>query len=380
MTATEPRSLLRKFQLVALAAAKTATLCLLRLRCSPLEIIERIIDFLHAAKNALLACALVSRATLPTSCFHLRALLPVLPEVWAERCHKVTTATLLADGGTLYGTNECVYYDGRQGAKMEKVLRISCAQIEVLESHDMLLILSGRRLLKAPLHLAVGPRAHYGQLQDRLEVLSSDVSFFQVGDHVGKRVVCIVNAGRFTSHFAVLEAVHRDGTAKLAPFRSFYLPEHARSVHIWNKTIGASLKNNGFQCVDPTSLMTFPLPVATQARPEPEDAGPRKCRAMFRADDARFLLCYDRCAFFMDKAGLSAEHEFALRWNKGESAKQFAFVAPFLLVFVPNAMQVWRIDSGEKVQTVWSEGMQMVCATPRVLVRMGDGRIVRLQM
>jgi hypothetical protein len=63
-------------------------------------------------------------------------------------------------------------------------------------------------------------------------------------------------------------------------------------VHIWNKTIGASLRT-GFQCVDPLSLVTFPVPVGP-ALPTSDD---KKCRAMFRVDE-RFLLCYDRAFHF----------------------------------------------------------------------------------
>ncbi|KAJ7698900.1 hypothetical protein B0H17DRAFT_315317 [Mycena rosella] len=72
----------------------------------------------------------------------------------------------------------------------------------------------------------------------------------------------------------------------------------------WNKTIGAA-RCTGFQCVDPLSLVTFPVPVG----PAPLD-DPR--RAMFRVDE-HFLLCYDRCAFFVDKAGASSERAFGRR-------------------------------------------------------------------
>jgi hypothetical protein len=140
-----------------------------------------------------------------------------------------------------------------------------------------------------PLYLATSNTP--ALLYRRLVVLSSDASFFQVGDHAGKRVVCIVHAGRFSSHFKLMEVVEAPpgaGTYTLRLLRSFYLPDRARSVHIWNKTIGAGLRR-GFQCVDPLSLVTFPVPVGP-ATPVPDD---KKCRAMFRVDE-RFLLCYDR--------------------------------------------------------------------------------------
>lgn len=111
-----------------------------------------------------------------------------------------------------------------------------------------------------------------------------------MGDHAGKRVVvCVVHAGRFSSHFKLMEVVDTSdaGTFALQHLRSFYLPDRARSVHIWNKTVGVGLRS-GFQCVDPLSLVTFPVPVGPPS-PTYED---KKCRAMFRVGE-RFLLCYD---------------------------------------------------------------------------------------
>nr|GAT47370.1 predicted protein [Mycena chlorophos] len=348
----------------------------------PIELFERIVDFLFNDKESLLACTLVCRAWLPTSRYHLLQLLPVLPDVLTTSNHRLNTAVLLAEDTTMYGTPDGIYV-ARDHGELVRFLKLPCAQIDALESHDMLFILSGRRLFIGPLHLAVGPHANPAQLHNHLEVISTDASFFKIGYHTGKHVLCIVNARHFSSHFKVLEAAHRPTNTpsnNLHPFRSFYLPDYARSVHIFNKTMGAALRS-GFQCVDPLSLVTFPVPVSSQAASAPEDAastGPRKCRAMFRVD-ARFLLCFDRCAFFIDKAGASSEHDFALRWT--DSAKQFALAnSQLLLVFVPGRMHVWGLDTGALVQTVvGGEGMQMLCASPRVLIRMGDGRVVRLK-
>ncbi|KAJ7698898.1 CNH domain-containing protein [Mycena rosella] len=155
-----------------------------------------------------------------------------------------------------------------------------------------------------------------------------------------------------------------------SPARPYALPRAAHSVHIWNKTIDAALRP-GFQCVDPLSLVTFPVPVG----PAPLDDPPRKPRAMFRVDE-RFLLCYDRCAFFMDKAGSSSERAFALRW--ADAAKQFALHYPYLLAFTGAGMHAWRVDLGARVQTVHGAGIRLLAAAPRIVVKLGDGRVVAL--
>ncbi|KAF7356432.1 CNH domain-containing protein [Mycena venus] len=338
----------------------------------PTEIFERILDFLHADKNALISCSVVCRDWFPTSRYHLfTGLLPVVPVALGENCHKVNTAVALAGDSLLYGTNNGIYLSRNRA--LTRVLKLpAVSQIDALETQDLLLVVSGRRLLVGPLSLATSSTP--ALLHSRLIVLSSDTSFFQVGDHAGKRVVCIVHAGRFSSHFKLMEVVEAPaggGTHTLQHLRSFYLPDRARSVHIWNKTIGAGLRS-GFQCVDPLSLVTFPVPV-DPAPPVPDD---KKCRAMFRVDE-RFLLCYDRCAFFMDKAGTSYEADFAIRWE--EPTKQFALAAPYLLAFSATGLHVWRIDSGVHAQTVHGANIRLLSAAPRILVKMADGRILALR-
>ncbi|KAJ7255434.1 hypothetical protein B0H12DRAFT_1287893 [Mycena haematopus] len=314
-------------------------------RCQllPTEIFERILDFLYADKNALLSCSLVCRDWFPTSRFHLYTLLPVIPVAVGETCHKVNTAIALTDNAWLYGTNNGVFLS-RNGA-LVKVLKLpAVTQIDALQSHDLLLVLSGRRLLAGPLHLTTSNTP--ALLHARLTILSSDTSFFQVGDHAGKRVVCIVHAGRFSSHFKLLEVPapnpSQSNPHTLQHLRSFYLPDRARSVYIWNSIISAGLRTAGFQ----------------------------KCRAMFRAN-GRYLLCYDRCAFYIDKTGTSFEAEFAIRWD--EPAKQFAHAPPYLLAFTPAGLHVWHTDTGARVQMVHSAGIRLLSAGPRILVRMGHG-------
>ncbi|KAJ7300882.1 CNH domain-containing protein [Mycena albidolilacea] len=337
----------------------------------PTEIFERILDFLHADTQALISCSTVCHEWLPTSRYHLCTLLPVWPLALGQNCHKVNTAVALTGDSLLYGTNNGIYLSHNRA--LAKVLKLpAVSQIDALQSHDLLLVLSGQRLLVGPLHLATSSTP--ALLYRRLTVVSSDTSFFQVGDHAGKRVVCIVHSGRFSSHFKLMEVVESPagaGTHTLRHLRSFYLPDRARSVHIWNKTIGASLRT-GFQCVDPLSLVTFPVPVGP-ALPTFDD---KKCRAMFRVDE-RFLLCYDRCAFYMNKAGTSFEADFAIRWE--EPAKQFALAAPYLLAFAATGLRVWRIDNGVHAQTVHGANIRLLSAEPRILVKMGDGRILALR-
>ncbi|KAJ7019799.1 CNH domain-containing protein [Mycena alexandri] len=336
----------------------------------PTEIFERIVDFLHADKTALISCSTVCRDWFTSSRYHLYTLLPVIPVSMGEDCHKVNTAVALTGNCLLYGTNNGVYLS--RNRTLVKVLKLpAVSQLDIVETHNLLLVLSGRRLLIGPLHLATGGDS--ALLYRRLVPCSSDASFFQVGTMQTKHIVCVVHAGRFSSHFKLMEIVDTSdaGTFTLQHLRSFYLPDRARSVHIWNKTVGAGLRS-GFQCVDPLSLVTFPVPVGPPS-PMYED---KKCRAMFRVGE-RFLLCYDRCAFYMDKAGTSFEAAFTIRWDN--PAKQFALAAPYLLAFTDIGLQVWRTDSGARAQTVYGTGIRLLSAAPRIVIKMGDGRVIAIR-
>ena len=62
----------------------------------PTEIFERIIDFLHSDKNALVSCSLVCTAWYPTTRYHLLTLLPLVPVAQGYNCCKVNTAVALS--------------------------------------------------------------------------------------------------------------------------------------------------------------------------------------------------------------------------------------------------------------------------------------------
>ncbi|KAJ7656261.1 CNH domain-containing protein [Mycena polygramma] len=339
----------------------------------PIEIFEWIIDFLHRDKNTLVACSMVCRNWFPTSRYHLYTLCPLIPLAWGENCPNITTAVVLDSDSMLYGTNDGVYLS-RNGT-LVKVLKLpAVSQIGVLKNHNLLLVLSGRRLCIESLSLAISSTP--ALLRQRLDLrqISSNANFFQVGEHAGKRVVCIVHEVRYSSLLKLMEIVEIPagaGTYTLRLLHSFDLDDRAHSVHIGNETIGVGLPA-GFRCVDPESLVSFPLPVA----PALPVYGRQKCRAIFRVDE-RFLLCYDRCAFFTDKAGISFEATFAIRWV--DNARQFALSPPHLLAFTRAGLHAWHIDTGICVQTVRGPGIRLLSAAPRIVIKMGDGRIVALR-
>ncbi|KAJ7509903.1 CNH domain-containing protein [Mycena galericulata] len=338
----------------------------------PTEIFERIIDFLHTDKSALISCSTVCRSWFPTSRYHLYNL-PVIPVALGDfdGCTKVNTAAALEGGTILYGTNDGIY-SHRDGALVRLVKMPAVSQIEVLEAQGMLFFLSGRTLMVVPLRFATGP-PNPPLFARRLSSLSTKASFFKVGTHAGRPAVCIVTTGPYNTQFKLMHAVAgaQDDDHRLQAYRAFYLPDRTRSVHIGNRVIGAALRA-GFQCVDPLTLATFPVPVVPVQRAEDS-----QCRVMFRVSE-RFLLCYDRCAFYMDKAGVSSEGEFAIRWP--DSAKQFALAPPYLLAFTLSGLHAWHIESGACVQSVRGGGIRLLATEPRVIVQMGpgDGRVLAL--
>lgn len=52
---------------------------------------------------------------------------------------------------------------------------------------------------------------------------------------------------------------------------------------------------------------------------------------------------------------------------------------PYLLAFMGTGMRAWRIDSGALVQVVRGSGIRLLATAPRILVKLGDGRVVALE-
>ncbi|KAJ7151599.1 CNH domain-containing protein [Mycena filopes] len=336
----------------------------------PTEIFERIIDFLHSDKAALISCSLVSRNWFPSSRYHLYTLLPIIPTAIREECPQANCAVALSNGSLLYGTKDGLYLS-RDGTLVRLLQMPEVSQVEVLEPHNMLFIHCKKiHMLIGPLHLALTGDAEALRTQLLFYRPSSNLSgFFQLGRYEGKPVVCIVLGGQTANRFDLVEIVESEDPAAPSTLRSmmhFHLYGHASSVQIWDASIGiATVSPESVLCVNP--------------RDRSGTLHHSGCRAMFRLG-TRFLMCYSHYASYSNAEGTSAEAAIAIQWE-GE-VNRFVLAAPYLLTFTDLGLHAWHIPTGVRIQTFRGTDIRLLSAasdTRRLVVKMGDGRIVVLR-
>ncbi|KAJ7820024.1 CNH domain-containing protein [Mycena olivaceomarginata] len=72
-----------------------------------------------------------------------------------------------------------------------------------------------------------------------------------------------------------------------------------------------------------------------------------------------FLLCYDECAFYVNRTGRRARKEFLVCWDGTPTG--FALCPPYILAFTSSCVEVWHIETGAQVQVIPGVNVQLLC-------------------
>ncbi|KAG5457853.1 MAG: CNH domain-containing protein, partial [Olpidium bornovanus] len=228
------------------------------------------------------------------------------------------------------GTDDGLYVNGadepqsfRRAIELERV-----SQVEVVEESSSVFALSRGELLSFDLDAL---EFHESTASKRPQRISSHVTFFRVGECLGRKLVCAVKSTSLSSTVKVMEPVvdsrykkSTPGFAKLLMrgtndnlkvFKEFYIPSEATSVDFLRKKLCVGC-TKGFEIVDLDSLKT-------QGFLDPEDENLKFVAdrvnvvpiTIFRIDDSHFLLCYDLFAFYVDKTGHRAKGNWFIVWE-----------------------------------------------------------------
>ncbi|KAJ7117583.1 CNH domain-containing protein [Mycena epipterygia] len=322
------------------------------------EIYELIIDHLREDKRALLACNLVSRSWVPRSkCLLLELMIcrPV-PLVSHGGFGKITCAVPYRRGSSdeiIYGTTDGVYRGSKDGSRPRLLSIHDVSQIEILPDVDLFLCLAGGVFLTMSLSTL-----NSGTHQDTdVSRISKHVSFFSVYRSAAageSHRVCVLKSSSLSGTIKVFDvtvSANQQLISTLLNAQEFYIPRETHSVRFLSRTrLAATLKkgHGGFEMVDLTTL-------ETQSLLDPDDAAldfvrkKVKPMAVFRVSDV-FLLCYDKCGFYIDRRGSMARTDQLLRWNVPPIA--FALHEPYVLAFCEMQVEVWNIETMEMVQRI----------------------------
>ncbi|KAG8933109.1 RHO1 GDP-GTP exchange protein 2 [Tulasnella sp. 408] len=224
---------------------------------------------------------------------------------------KLSCAVPLGDGHRIaYGAESGVFLTdlrGRPGLPRWALTLPDVKQVDVLADCELLVVLSQRSVMTIPLDSLDAPDRTVGL--KRAKKVASNTSFFKIGTHLGRTLLCVVNARALPSTIKLLEpnaqairaknkssfrSLFLGGNSTFRVFKEFDIPVKATSVHF----LGAKLCvgcAEGFQIVDLDTLDIKPLL-------DPADSALEFVRmglghntpptAIYRNGD-EFLLCYD---------------------------------------------------------------------------------------
>ncbi|KAJ2903373.1 hypothetical protein MKZ38_010038 [Zalerion maritima] len=264
------------------------------------------------------------------------------------------------DGGRklIYGTSNGIFVSDRK-VKDQKPRRVidaaDVSQIDVLEEYSLLLVLTNKTLVSYSLN-SLDPNEQ--TLAKRPKKIQSHCTFFKTGICLGRHLVCAVKPSALSSTLKVYEptdAMSKKGKPKglnkmfgtshdeLKPFKEFYIPGEASSVHFLKSKLCVACAR-GFEVVSLETLETQALldqaDTSLDFVARKEGAKPIHIERL----NGEFLLNYSEFSFFVNRNGWRARPQWRLDWEG--SPTNFALSYPWILAFEPNFIELRHIDTG----------------------------------
>jgi RHO1 GDP-GTP exchange protein 1/2 len=268
------------------------------------------------------------------------------------------------DGGRklVIGTDFGVYLTERKpkdaSIKPKRILDYKLVtQLEVLEQHQILIVLSDKAVYTLPLEALdenEGPAA-----PSKRGRRICHANYINAGMCNGQTLVCCVKSSSLSSTVKVYEPMDsmtkgkkKSGLAKmlasgqevLKPYKEFYIPMESNSIHFLRSKLcvgGAK----GFEIVSLETLETQSL--LDQADTSLDFVVKREnVKPIYiERNTAEFLLCYNDFSFYVNKNGWRARGDWKILWEGNPNA--FAtWGEKYILAFEPEFIEIRASDTG----------------------------------
>lgn len=282
------------------------------------------------------------------------------------------------------------------------------SQIDVLEQHQILLVLADKVMYSYPLD-ALDPEDNQPTPSKRGRKICH-ANYFNAGMCNGQLLVCCVKSSSLSSTVKVYEPMDamskgkkKSGLAKmlaggqevLRPFKEFYIPMESNSIHFLRSKLcvgGAK----GFEIVSLETLETQSL--LDQADTSLDFVVRREnVKPIYiERTPSEFLLCYTDFSFFVNKNGWRARNDWKIIWEGAPTA--FAtWGDKYILAFEQEFIEVRLTETGGLVCILTAKNIRFLhsssrevglhttlhsrerriltnCATDPLCVRRRDGR------
>ncbi|KAF2155722.1 citron like protein [Myriangium duriaei CBS 260.36] len=289
------------------------------------------------------------------------------------------------DGGRklVLGTDFGIYVADRKPKDNQKPRRLLDAklvtQIDVLEQHQILVVLSDKVVYSYPLE-ALDPEESAAAPSKRGRKICH-ANYFNAGMCNGKLLVCCVKSSSLSSTVKVFEPMDSmtkgkkksgfsrmlaGGQDVLRPYKEFYIPMESNSIHFLRSKLcvgGAK----GFEIVSLDTLETQSL--LDQADTSLDFVVRREnVKPIYiERTPSEFLLCYTDFSFFVNKNGWRARNDWKIVWEGSPTA--FAtWGDKYILAFEQDFIEVRLTETGGLVGVLTAKNIRFLHSSSREIL------------
>ncbi|KAK2750440.1 RHO1 GDP-GTP exchange protein 2 [Myotisia sp. PD_48] len=289
------------------------------------------------------------------------------------------------DGGRklVYGTDNGVYVSERlpkdKSSQPKRVLEANAVtQIDTLEEYQLLLVLANKTLGSYPLD-ALDTSDNQSALARRPKKIQGHANFFKSGIGLGRHLVCSVKTSTLSTTIKVFEPMDnlakgkkkplskmfQSGQDALKPFKEFYIPAEASSVHFLRSTLCVGC-SRGFEVV---SLETTERQSLLDQADTSLDFVARKESVKpihIERLNGEFLLNYSDFSFFVNRNGWRARPDWRIAWEGNPTS--FALSYPYILAFEPSFIEIRHLETSELVHVMTGRNIRMLHSSTREII------------
>ena len=260
--------------------------------------------------------------------------------------------------GTDLGIYVCEARPRDAGSKPKRMLDTKLVtQIEVLEQHQILVVLADKAVWTYPLEALASDDGPGAPSKRGRRICHAN--YINAGMCNGQTLVCCVKSSSLSSTVKVYEPMDsmtkgkkKSGLAKmlasgqevLKPYKEFYIPMESNSIHFLRSKlcVGGA---RGFEIVSLETLETQSLldqaDTSLDFVARKENVKP----IYIERNTSEFLLCYNDFSFYVNKNGWRARGDWKILWEGSPNA--FAtWGEKYILAFEPEFIEIRQSDTG----------------------------------
>jgi len=270
----------------------------------------------------------------------------------------------------------------------------AATQVDVLEQHSIVLVLSEKTLFSYPLDALTSDDA--GLKRPRK---ISHANFFKAGICQGQQLVCCVKTSALSTTIKVYEPMDnmargkaKGGIGKMfsssqdslkalkaswlfSPIptvrdescfsrlrKEFYIPTESTSIHFLRSKLCVGCAR-GFEVVSLETLETQTLldqaDTSLDFVQKKENIKPIHIERIA----TEFLLCYTDYSFYVNRNGWRARSDWIIEWEGTPQA--FAIFSPYILAFEPSFIEIRNMDTGALIHIETAKNIRMLHSSSR---------------